>query len=57
VEGNNAGIRISGGNPMSVGIGGGVATFLSRVDVDRSTVSGNSSSEDGGGISGPAHTK
>jgi hypothetical protein len=35
---------------MSVGIGGGIATFLSRVDIDRSSVSGNSSSEDGGGI-------
>ena len=37
-------------NPNSVGIGGGVATFLSRVDVDRSSVSNNTSSEDGGGL-------
>ena len=50
VEGNNAGVRVAGGNASSVGIGGGVATFLSRVDVSGSSVSGNSSSEDGGGI-------
>ena len=56
VDGNYSGFRLSnstpGGTPNSnsVGIGGGVATFLSRVDVDQSSVSNNTSSEDGGGI-------
>lgn len=56
VDENYSGSRLPdstpGGNPNSesVGIGGGVATFLSRVDIDQSSVSNNTSSEDGGGI-------
>jgi hypothetical protein len=50
VGGNFSGLRVDGGNPNSVGVGGATATFLSPVTVDRSTVVGNSSSEDGGGI-------
>ena len=50
VGGNFAGLRVDGGNPNSVGVGGAIATFLSPVTIDRSTVVGNSASEDGGGI-------
>ena len=56
VDGNYSGFRlpdsVAGGNPNanSVGIGGGVATFLSRIDVNQSTVAKNTSSEDGGGL-------
>jgi fibronectin-binding autotransporter adhesin len=56
VDGNYAGVRLPSSvpdgtpNSNSVGIGGGIATFLSRIDVDRSTVANNTSSEDGGGL-------
>jgi hypothetical protein len=50
VGGNLSGSRVDGGNPNSVGVGGAIATLLSPVIVDRSTVVGNTSSEDGGGI-------
>ena len=50
IERNFSGHRASTSNPVPVGVGGGVATILSRVNVDRSTVSNNTSSEDGGGI-------
>ena len=56
VNENYSGFRlpdsVPGGNPNanSVGIGGGVATFLSRIDVNQSTVAKNTSSEDGGGL-------
>ena len=56
VNENYSGFRlpdsVPGGNPNanSVGIGGGVATFLSRIDVNQSTVANNTSSEDGGGL-------
>jgi len=56
VDGNYSGFRLPNSvvkgipNANSVGIGGGVATFLSRIDVDRSTVANNTSSEDGGGL-------
>jgi hypothetical protein len=48
VNGNYAGRMATTAVP--VGIGGGVVAFLSRVDVDRGTVSNNTSTEDGGGI-------
>jgi hypothetical protein len=50
VGGNFAGLRVDGGNPNSVGVGGAIATFLSPVTIDQSAVVGNSASEDGGGI-------
>ena len=56
VDGNYSGFRLANSAPnvtpnsSSVGIGGGVATFLSRIIVDQSTVAGNTSSEDGGGL-------
>ena len=56
VDGNYSGVRLANSAPnvtpnsSSVGIGGGVATFLSRIIVDQSTVAGNTSSEDGGGL-------
>jgi hypothetical protein len=48
VDGNYSGRMATTSIP--IGIGGGVATFLSRVDVDHGTVSNNTSTEDGGGI-------
>jgi hypothetical protein len=50
VDGNYSGLRVNGGNPNSVGVGGGIATLLSRVTVDQSAVLNDTASEDGGGI-------
>jgi hypothetical protein len=50
LAGNNAGLRVDGGNPNSVGVGGGVVALLSRVVVNESAVLENAASEDGGGI-------
>jgi hypothetical protein len=50
IAGNNAGLRVDGGNPNSVGVGGGVVALRGRVVVDESAVLENAASEDGGGI-------
>jgi hypothetical protein len=49
VERNSSGRRFEN-NPEPVGIGGAVATILSRIDVDHSTISHNTTTEDGGGL-------
>jgi hypothetical protein len=51
--GSNVDRNLSGGmvtTTVPVGIGGGVATFLNRVDVDQGRVINNTSTEDGGGL-------
>lgn len=50
VNRNFAGASVTGSTP--VGIGGGIATFLGRVEVSNGSVGGNTSTEDGGGVWG-----
>jgi hypothetical protein len=50
VDDNLAGLRVSGGNPNSIGIGGGIFSGLGSVTVRGSTISGNTSLGSGGGI-------
>lgn len=51
VDGNVAGQRVTGGNPRSVGTGGGIFSVLGHITVDRGGVDGNQARQgDGGGI-------
>ncbi|HEV3121339.1 MAG TPA: hypothetical protein VGY53_05530 [Isosphaeraceae bacterium] len=50
IDGNFSGVKVSGGNPNSVGIGGGLFAFLSTITVDQSLIAGNIATGDGGGI-------
>jgi len=51
IDGNVSGRRVAGGDPRSVGFGGGLFSMLGAVAVDQSTVDGNQARQgDGGGL-------
>src|SRR5262249_39292291 len=49
VDGNLANQPVSGGNPRSVGLGGGVFSILGAVTIDHSAVDGNRARRGAGG--------
>jgi hypothetical protein len=50
VDDNLAGVRVIGGNPNSIGIGGGLFSGLGSITIRGSTVNGNTALGSGGGI-------
>jgi hypothetical protein len=50
VDGNFSGATVSGGNPNTVGIGGGITAVLGSIMIQGSHVDGNTSVGNGGGI-------